>query len=106
VTNLGPSTANNVVVNDTLPSGATFVSASSGGSYSAGVVTWPTMTNFFLGAITNFTVTITAPGSGPMTNTVSSTSTTGDPDGSNNDGSSGNAKVITTVTPSADVETI
>jgi uncharacterized repeat protein (TIGR01451 family) len=106
VTNLGPSTANNVVVNDTLPTGATFVSADSGGSYSAGVVTWPTITNCLIGFITNYTVTITAPSGGPLTNISWSTSTTGDPDASNNDGSSSNAKVITSVTPSADVETI
>jgi uncharacterized repeat protein (TIGR01451 family) len=43
ITNLGPSTAPNVLVNDTLPQGCTLVSstASTGSvSYSAGTVTW------------------------------------------------------------------
>src|SRR5438552_1661608 len=40
-----------------------------------------------------------------MTNTVSSTATTTDLTSSNNNGLSSNAKVITTVTPVADVKT-
>ncbi len=102
VTNLGPNNATNVLVTDTLPTNTTFVSASGGGSYSAGVVTWPALTNV---TTTNFTVTITAPGSGSLTNSANCTSTTFDPDASNNDGSASNARVITTVTPSADVVT-
>ena len=43
-TNAGPSTATGVVVTDTLPAGATFVSATGGGTASAGVVTWPPAT--------------------------------------------------------------
>src|SRR6185295_9382757 len=83
ITNKGPSTASSIVVTDTLPATVTFVSANGGGSYASGVVTWPamTMTNT---ATTNFTVTVTAPASGTLTNVVSSSSTTSDPDASNN----------------------
>src|SRR6185503_529641 len=70
--------------------------------HASGVVTWPsmTMTN---GATTNFTVTVTAPASGSVTNRASSSSTTGDPVPSNNDSSSSGAQVITAITRLADV---
>ena len=105
VTNLGPGTATNVIVSDLLPTNVTFVSASSGGTNGNGTVWWGTMTNFALGASTNFTVTVTAPASGSITNTVSSSATSTDPDASNNDGSAAGAKVITTILPIADVQT-
>lgn len=38
------STANGVVISDTLPANTTFISASDGGMESAGVVTWPAVT--------------------------------------------------------------
>ena len=106
VTNLGPNTATNVIVSDLLPTNVTFVSATSGGTNGNGTVWWPTMTNWPSGSTTNFTVIITAPGTGrSLTNTVSSTATSTDPDASNNNGTASNAKVITTVTPIADVKT-
>src|SRR5262245_38830403 len=106
VTNMGPSTASNVVVIDTLPPQVAFVSASSGGTSNNGAVTWPTLTNFANAAFTNFTVTVTLPANGSVTNSVASTSDTGDPDASNNNGSSASAKVITTVVAAlADVAT-
>jgi len=40
VLNNGPDTATNVVVTDTLPAGLTFGTATNGGSYNAGVITW------------------------------------------------------------------
>ena len=43
VTNLGPSTASNVAVTDTLPTNVVFVSASSGGTLSNGIVSWPAL---------------------------------------------------------------
>ena len=95
ITNNGPSTATNVVVKDTIPPTATFYSASGGGTYSAGIVTWPGF-NLASGATTTFTLTVTAPANGTLTNSALSTATTYDPDASNNNGSSG--AVVTTVT--------
>ncbi|HPS73162.1 MAG TPA: HYR domain-containing protein, partial [Bacteroidales bacterium] len=40
VSNNGDLIANNVMLRDTLPAGVTFVSASGGGTYASGVVTW------------------------------------------------------------------
>src|SRR5258706_19996 len=80
VINMGPNTSSNFIVSDTLPSNVTFVSASSGGTNGSGVITWRTWTNYASGSAPNFTVTVTAPSSGSMTNTVSSTATTSDQD--------------------------
>lgn len=63
-----------------------------------GVVTWPGF-NLASGASTNLTLTVTTPASGSLTNTVSSTATSNDPDDTNNDGSAAGAKVVTTLTP-------
>ena len=105
VTNLGPDKATNMVVSDVLPAGAIFVSASSGGTNNAGVVTWPTLTNFVNGARTNYAVTIKVPASGTLTNIVYSTAVTADPDPSNNNGTATNAQVMTSITLVADVAT-
>ncbi|MCC7534581.1 MAG: DUF11 domain-containing protein [Deltaproteobacteria bacterium] len=40
VTNAGPSVATNAVLTDTLPAGTTFVSATDGGTFAGGIVTW------------------------------------------------------------------
>jgi uncharacterized repeat protein (TIGR01451 family) len=104
VTNAGPSPADNVLVSDTLPVGATFVSASDDGIHNAGVVTW-SLASLASGAATNFIVTVTAPATGSLTNTVASSSTATDPIPSNNNGSAAGARVITTVTPVADIAT-
>jgi uncharacterized repeat protein (TIGR01451 family)/fimbrial isopeptide formation D2 family protein len=66
VTNNGPATANNVVVTDTLPTGTTFVSATSNISPSAGVLTWngsntPTLVSLANGASQTFMVMLTVP---------------------------------------------
>ncbi|MDB6121937.1 MAG: hypothetical protein JWQ71_930, partial [Pedosphaera sp.] len=103
VTNLGPSTASNVVVSDSLPGTVTFVSATGGGLLSGNTVNWPAITSLANGGVTTFTVTVTAPASGSITNTASASSTTGDPVPSNNDGSSAASVVVTTVTPQADI---
>ena len=100
VANVGPSLASNVVVSDSLPVGSTFVSASGGGIYTNGVVSW-LVSNFNNGATTNFTVTVTAPLAGSMTNTVSSTATTIDTNLSNNNGSATNAQAVSTVAVNA-----
>jgi uncharacterized repeat protein (TIGR01451 family) len=99
VANLGPSDATGIVVSDTLPAGVGFVSASSGGTHNAGVVTWPPLVSLANGSITNLTVTVIAPILGSVTNTVASSAVPGDPDLSNNDGSAVAARVVTGVYP-------
>ena len=99
VTNLGFYASSNVVVSDTLPAGATFVSASGSGTHNNGIVTW----NFASLApqqTTNLTLTIDAPkAAGIVTNRVSNTSSTEDPDPSNNNGSAASALCSTTLSP-------
>ncbi len=101
-TNIGPSTASNVVVRDTLPPGAMLPTASGNYSVSNGVIIW-TAAILSGGTATNFTVTLTAPNGGTLTNVASSTSDTADPNPGNNDGSSPGSVVITPVTPVADL---
>ncbi len=103
ITNLGNATASNVVVSDILPAGTTFVSASPGGTNSGGVVTWPAIRSFVVGATTNYSVLIKAPASGRLTNVVYCTAVTADPDPSNNNGTSEANRVITAVMPQADI---
>ena len=95
VTNLGPSTAAGILVTDTLPAGVTFVSASGGGSSSGGTVKW-NLGALLSGQASNVTVTVTAPGSGNLTNNASAGATTGDPNLPNN-----SAAWVTAVTPVA-----
>jgi uncharacterized repeat protein (TIGR01451 family) len=101
-TNMGPSTASNVVVRDNLPAGVNFQSASVNYILSNNVVTWPRMT-LTNGASVNFTVTMTAPASGSFINVASGTSDTPDPNMSNNNGSAAGSRVSTSVTPVADL---
>src|SRR6202044_2441600 len=84
VTNLGPSVASNVVVVDTEP---------------GGVLVTNTFASLPVGGGTNFTVVESAPGSGPLTNSASSTASTGDPNLANNT----NILAVTAVTPEADL---
>jgi uncharacterized repeat protein (TIGR01451 family) len=87
VSNVGPSTATGVVVTDTLPAGVTFVSATGGGVFSGGVVTWPTIASIAPGApATSFDVVVDVDGgtSGSITNIVGVTPTVGDPIPGNN----------------------
>ncbi len=103
VTNPGPSTASNVVVTDSLPGTATFVSATGGGVNNSGVITWPTIAALLSGGTANFTVTVTAPVGGSLTNIVSSSSSVLDPVASNNNGSATAARVITAIGAQADL---
>jgi len=106
VTNLGPSTASNVVVSDQLPGAVTFVSASDGGINADGVVTWPVISSLAAGEATNFVVSVKAPIDGSFTNFAFASASTADPDPSNNDGSSAASQVFSTVVnPQADVIT-
>ncbi|MBW8865087.1 MAG: DUF11 domain-containing protein [Verrucomicrobia bacterium] len=101
-TNSGPSTATNVVVKDILPAGTTFQNASGSPTLSNNVVIWPAMvlTN---GASVNFTLALTAPGSGSFTNIALGTSDTGDPNPTNNNGTLSQSRVATKVVASADL---
>jgi uncharacterized repeat protein (TIGR01451 family) len=101
-TNAGPSMATNVIVQDQLPATGVFQSASGGYSLSNGVVTWPSVV-LAKGTTTNFTVVMTAPASGALTNIAFSTAATADPNPTNNNGSASGSRVSTSVTPSADL---
>ena len=103
VTDLGPSDAANVSVTDTLPAGVTFVSATGTGwacSNAGNVTVTCTRASVAAGATAPaITVTVTAPAQAAvLTNTAAVTSTTADPDVTNN-----TAGTTTTVTASADL---
>ena len=98
VTNFGPSSASSMVVTDALPASVTFVSATGGGANNSGTVTW-NLGSLINGQISNVTVSVKSPASGVVTNSATVTSTTADPNLTNNV----TPPVITTVTPLADV---
>ena len=98
VTNAGPSAASNVVASDVLQKNVVFISASSGGITTAGIANW-TLGTLALHATTNLTLTVSAPLGGTITNIATVSSTTADPDPTNNT----SPPVVTTVTPSADL---
>jgi uncharacterized repeat protein (TIGR01451 family) len=68
--NAGPSVALNAVLTDPLPAGSTFVSATGGGVFAGGVVTW-NLGNLGVTEAGNVSVTITLPALGTYTNTAS-----------------------------------
>jgi uncharacterized repeat protein (TIGR01451 family) len=74
VTNSGNSVATNVAVSDALPAGSTFVAASDGGSFSAGVVTWA-LGSIDPGASRTIYVTLIPGGPGALTNVASASCT-------------------------------
>jgi uncharacterized repeat protein (TIGR01451 family) len=95
VQNLGPQTAPNVVVNDILSSGATFVEARSNvGALKAppkgetGTVTW-TLGDLLNGAdeAATITVTVIIKGKTTITNVASVTGAVADPNAANNSAS-------------------
>ena len=99
ITNRGPSSATNIVVQDTLPVGAAFFSASdSGATNGSGQVVWPAISILASNAGVNYTVTITAPGSGILTNVAAVSSPVTDPVLGNNTGT-----LFSTIAPSADL---
>src|SRR5438093_1453874 len=103
VTNNGPSDASAVVVQDTLPAGVTFVSASNGGTAAAGVVTWPAFATLANGANLSRTVTVTAPATGTLLNVARADAATTDPNPANNDGSAAASRVTTPIGELADL---
>ncbi|WP_329121217.1 Ig-like domain-containing protein [Streptomyces sp. NBC_01465] len=100
VANRGPDAAADVTVTDQLPSsGLTDLSASDGGTVTGTTATWPHAEIPANSAVT-YTVTGTTTTAGTLLDVVSATSTTTDPDATNNDGSAPSARVTTTVTDS------
>jgi uncharacterized repeat protein (TIGR01451 family) len=91
--NIGPSSATDVLITDTVPAGTTFVSATGGGALSSGVVTWNigALNAFVTGQTVSFTAAVTA-ASGSVNNSTYSIQASG---GSPVAGS----PVATTVTP-------
>jgi uncharacterized repeat protein (TIGR01451 family) len=80
--NLGPSAAGHVTATFTLPPGAAFVSAASGGTYANGVVTW-NVAAIGSGAHANLKVSITLP-TGTSTVTADVQAINPDPNPGNN----------------------
>jgi len=100
VGNAGPSAASGLTVTDTLPTGAVFGGASGAGwacSQAAGTVTC-TRATLVVGPAPNITITVTAPASGPLSNTAIVSASEGDPAPGNNSDTEG-----TIVTPLADL---
>lgn len=97
--NAGPSDATNVKVNDLLPNGYTFVSATaaSGTAYDSATGVW-TIGNLNNGANTALTITATVNASGNYANTATITANENDPSTDNNTSTSTPAPV-----PIADV---
>ena len=67
--NLGAGPANTVVITDPIPAGTTFVSATAGGTFAAGTVTW-TIGTVAAGATGSVSFTVTVPGDGVYLNTA------------------------------------
>ncbi|HXI69439.1 MAG TPA: Ig-like domain-containing protein [Verrucomicrobiae bacterium] len=97
LTNGGPSAATGVVLKDTLPASLTFLAASGGGASSNNIITWPTLGSLANGGKTNFTITVSAPGSGLFTNIAFATAGTFDLNLTNNNGTALASQVQTTV---------
>ncbi len=90
VVNLGPETATNVILEDTLPANTTFVSASGGGVAAGGKVTWA-LGDIARDATASVTLTIRPNASGTLTNGATVSADQPDPAPRNN-------SVVTTVT--------
>ncbi len=69
VKNLGPNAATNIIINDLLPPGLTYVSDDGGGEYNSGTNTW-TIPNLNSGATNNLKIDVTA-GTGTCGTTIS-----------------------------------
>ena len=91
VTNLGSASASSVTLTDALPAGVAFVSASPGCVNLGGTVVCSVGT-LSSGSASNFTVVVTPTAGGLITNTLTVTSPTFDPEPANNV-----ATIVTTV---------
>ncbi|NJL68674.1 MAG: DUF11 domain-containing protein [Microcoleus sp. SM1_3_4] len=116
--NNGPKDAANVIITDSLLPGLTGVSVSDGGTYDpvTGVITFPTIATLVStltgGPTETRRISFAPPATlTSFTNTVRSSSTTPDPNSTNNDGSTTalpgqpGGRVVTTFVPGADVVT-
>src|SRR3989475_149504 len=99
VTNNGPSDATGVSLSDAIPAGTSFVSATGGGTLTAGVVGW-NLTTITSGANKSVTLVVKVDSSRTtnISNTASTTSGVFDPDTSDN-----TATELTTVNTSANL---
>src|SRR4051812_15022093 len=79
VTNTGPSVARNVSISDPVPAGTSFVSADSGGTNSAGTVTWSVGDLGLTSTTVHMTVHVAPDRLANLSNTASVASTTTDP---------------------------
>ena len=105
VSNAGPSTATSIVVQDSLPAGGTFQSATAGYSNNVtGIVTWNQST-LAPGAVATFNISMLASASvSSLLDIASATSAVFDPNTNNNNGSLPQSRVVTTVKQVADVQ--
>ena len=83
LTNAGPQAAENVVLVDTLPANGGFVSASPGGTFTAGTVVF-SVGAMDAGSATNFLVTVSPGGGNVFTNLVSAGTITPETSTANN----------------------
>ena len=83
VTNTGPSPASHVTLNETLPSGVTFVSASGGISPTDGILTF-TPGEMSVGAHVTYMITIRPQSTGKLTSTATVSAAEADPSTANN----------------------
>ena len=97
LSNAGPSTASNAIASDQIPTNFVFVSATSGGVFSNGVVKWPRIAFLNVGSTTNYFITVNSPLVGTFTNIASAIADTLDPDPTNNTGVLPAAKVLTKI---------
>ncbi|MEG3983685.1 DUF4347 domain-containing protein, partial [Microcoleus sp. T3B2] len=109
-TNNGPDSAESVLIQDPLPAGLSFVSASDGGTLDSKTrtVIWPAIPTLANRASQTRTITARVPATGgaSLTNTAYSTSSTFDPDRGNNNSSQPISQVSTTIVAAlADVVT-
>ncbi|SFU15003.1 conserved repeat domain-containing protein, partial [Algoriphagus locisalis] len=86
VTNNGGYDATNVVVNDQLRSGYTYISDNSGGAYNSGTGVW-NVGNLANGSSASLEITVLVKGSGNYQNTATASSDQFDPNNSNNQSS-------------------
>ena len=106
VSNNGPQTATNVVLTDTLPVGALFISATTGCTHSAGVVTCAlgTLVN---GASSLVNIVIRLPSAGTAINNASVVSDVPDPNSANNtDSDTSMVAAVVAVVDEGDIPTL
>ncbi|MEG4056034.1 MULTISPECIES: DUF4347 domain-containing protein, partial [unclassified Microcoleus] len=109
-TNNGPNSAESVLIQDPLPEGLSFVSASDLATYNTvtRMIIWPTIPTLANGASVTRTITATVPATvgAALTNSAYSTSSTFDPNLANNNSSQPISQVSTTIVAAlADVVT-